>query len=163
MLGQERMYWRLLVIGLSFPIAVSASSLPRTFGKLHLGMSEAQITVATGADFSGWCASCPPDGNETSIGPEYFKWFSDVFPGLAPTKWMPKDAIVLLTTKKKLTGIVLHPENSGRQILSILKKHLGEPSKVHSDGTAGWTDATTLIECNITTVRIYDRKSFREY
>jgi hypothetical protein len=157
------MYWRLLIIGLLFPVAVLAASLPRAFGKLHLGMSEAQITAATGADFSGWFASCPPGGNETSIGPEYFKWFSDVFPGLAPRKWMPKDAIVLLTTKKTLTGIVVHPEHSGPRILSILKKRLSEPFKLHSDGTVQWSDTTKLIECDTTTVRIYDRKLFLKH
>ena len=72
---------------------------------------------------------------------------------------MPKDAIVLLTTNGKLSGIILHPEEKDVQILSILKKRLGNPSLIHSDGTAEWKDEKTIIQCDSTTVRIYDRKA----
>jgi hypothetical protein len=122
-------------------------------------MSETQVTEVSGADFSGWCASCPPDGDQTSVGPEYFYWFSTVFPGLTATKWMPKEAIVLLTTNGKLSGIILHPEENDVQILSILKKQLGDPSLIHPDGTAEWKDEKTIIQCDFSTVRIYDRKA----
>jgi len=148
-----------LTLVVLLPLVAHGAVLPRTFGKLKLGMPEAQVTEASGADFSGWCASCPPNGDETSIGPEHFYWFSAVFPGLTATKWMPKDAIVLLTTNGKLSGIILHPEEKDVQILSILKKQLGNPPLIHSDGTAEWKDEKTIIQCDSTTVRIYDRKA----
>jgi len=152
-----------LLLGLLIPFAVFAADLPRTFGKLKFGMAEAQVTAATGADFSSWCASCPPDGDEVSLDASHFTLFVKAFPGLSPTRHMPKDAVVLLTTKGKLSGIVIHPEENQQQIFGILQKQYGKPSTTYKNGTVQWRDSKTILEADFSTVRIYDRAAFPNF
>jgi hypothetical protein len=155
------------IVGVAMLISVEASAadIPRTFGEIKFGMPESELERITGADFSSWCASCPPDGDEINLGPEQFTKLATIFPGLTPPKWMPQMAVTLLTTKKKLSGVILTSEEKGKALRSIVEKRLGKPQKferIDDEVIAIWRSRDTRVEVHYNNIRIFDRNAYGE-
>lgn len=155
----------LLLFLILIPVLSEAKELPRQYGKFHLGMGVFEAAIITGIpgeDFDGTCASCSEGKNEVSVAPKFFAHFSEVFPGLEVDTWMPNDAVILMTTKNKVTGFVIHYDKKVKNPLTILSKRLGKPSIVRRSGaeTHRWRDSRTTIEHDFTTIRIYDRRYY---
>jgi hypothetical protein len=153
----------LLLFLMIIPVLSEAKEIPRQYGKFHLGMRTFEVAIITGIpgeDFDGTCASCSEGTNEVSVAPKFFSYFSDVFPGLVVDTWMPNAAVILMTTKNKVTGFVIHYDEKVKDPLTIISRRLGKPRVIKRSGgvTYRWKDSRTTIEHDHNTIRIYDRR-----
>lgn len=135
--------------------AYAVETLPRSFGKLSLGMAAAEFAKLTGVDPSGRCADCLPQQNGGDVEPELAKPILDRFSTLArfrrdtdalPTIFFYKDKLefILLTFEQyHFTTVRAEFERA----LGNKFKHDVFPKKcIYAGGESlTWSDAATSI------------------
>lgn len=136
-------------------LAAEPTSLPRTFGRLSLGMPATEFAKVTGVDPAGRCADCLPLQNGGDVESEIVKPVLDSFSTLAR---FHKETDVLPTIffyKEKLEFILLTFERYqfttikaefARILGPQFKRAIFAKTCIYSGGESiTWSDATTSI------------------